>query len=88
MDMLGAGTSEGADKKKGIGEFKMGCFNRPLCVRSPDFARQPRLPKGKKVKGKKVKSRDLQCAMLIPLPGYFCKRAKEASTARTLSLNI
>ena len=55
-------------------------------------ARQPRLPKGKKVKGKKVKgkkvkSRDLQCAMLFP-PGYFCKRAKEACTARTLSLNI
>ena len=37
MSMLGAGTSEGADKKKGIGELKMGCFNRPLCVRSPDF---------------------------------------------------
>ena len=36
MDMLGAGTSEGADKKKGIGELKMGCFNRPLCVRSPE----------------------------------------------------
>ena len=87
MDMLGAGTSEGADKKKGIGEFKMGCFNRPLCVRSPDFARQPRLPKGKKVKGKKVKSRDLQCAMLFP-SGYSCKRAKEVSTACTLSLNI
>ena len=42
--------------------------------------------KGKKVKGKKVKSRDLQCAMFFP--GYFCKRAQEASTARTLSLNI
>lgn len=37
MSMLGAGTSEGADKKKGIGELKMGCFNRPLCERSPDF---------------------------------------------------
>ena len=37
MSMLGAGTSEGADKKKRIGELKMGCFNRPLCVRSPDF---------------------------------------------------
>ena len=37
MSMLGADTSEGADKKKGIGELKMGCFNRPLCVRSPDF---------------------------------------------------
>ena len=36
MSMLGAGTSEGADKKV-IGELKMGCFNRPLCVRSPDF---------------------------------------------------
>ena len=36
--------------KKGIGEFKMGCFSRPLCVRSPDFARQPRLPEGKKGK--------------------------------------
>ena len=67
MSMLGADTSEGADKKKGIGELKMGCFNRPLCVRSPDFARQPRLPKGKKVKGKKVKSRYLQCAMLPPV---------------------
>ena len=33
MSMLGAGTSEGADKK-GIGELKRGCFNRPLCVRS------------------------------------------------------
>lgn len=32
MSMLGAGTSEGADKKKGIGELKMGCFNRPFCV--------------------------------------------------------
>ena len=61
-------------------------FQPSPIVRSPDFARQPRLPKGKKVKGKKVKSSYLQCAMLFP--GYFCKRAKEASTARTLSLNI
>ena len=57
-----------------------------MSIAEGGLARKPRLPKGKKVKGKKVKSWDLQCAMLFP--GYFCKRAKEASTARTLSLNI